>query len=241
MATPYETGPMKLLGLIGGVSPEATAIYYRLLNDAARARLGGQHSANILLYALDYGVMIGHYDRRDWDGFNAEVVKGAKHLAAAGADALIITSNTTHVAADAVREATGLALVHMLDVLADEMRRRDVARPLLTGTPVVMGEAHYRNMLRERYEGEILVPTTQEQATIGRIILDELVNGIVKDESRVEYLRIINRWRDKGADGVILGCTELCMILNQSHTDLPVLDTTALHAAAAARYAFGDP
>ena len=231
---------MKLLGLIGGVSPEATAIYYRLLNDAARARLGGQHSANLMLYALDYGVMIGHYDNRDWVAFIAEVVKGAKHLAAAGAEALIITSNTTHVAADAVKDATGLPFIHMLDVLAGEMRARNITRPLLTGTPVVMGEAHYRAELGKRFVGEIFVPDTDEQAAIGRIILDELVTGVVKDESRAEYLRIIGRWRDRGADGVILGCTELCMILNQTHTDLPVLDTTALHAAAAARYAFGD-
>lgn len=231
---------MKLLGLIGGVSPEATAIYYRLLNEAARARFGGQHSANILLYALDYGVMIRHYDNRDWDAFNAEVVKGAKHLAAAGAEALIISSNTTHVAADAVKGATGLPLIHMLDVLADEMRGRGVARPLLTGTPVVMGEAHYRTELGKRFAGEIFVPDTDEQAKIGRIILNELVNGEVREESRAEYIHIIDCWRDKGADGVILGCTELCMILDQSHIDLPVLDTTALHAAAAARYAFGD-
>ncbi len=231
---------MKLLGLIGGVSPEATAIYYRLLNDAARARRGGQHSANLLLYALDYGVMIRHYDNRDWPAFIAEVVKGAKHLAAAGVDALVITSNTTHVAADAVKDATGLPLIHMLDVLADEMRARGVSRPLLTGTPVVMGEEHYRSELGKRFDGDVFVPDADEQAAIGRIILDELVDGVVRDESRKTYLDIINRWRGEGADGVILGCTELCMILNQSHTDLPVLDTTALHAAAAARYAFGD-
>jgi len=231
---------MKLLGLIGGVSPEATAIYYRQLNEAARARFGGQHSANLMIYALDYGVMIRHYDNRDWDAFIAEVVKGGERLKAAGVDALVISSNTTHVAADAVREATGLPLIHMLDVLADEMRARGVTRPLLTGTPVVMGEDHYRAELRRRFDGDVFVPDEKEQAVIGRIILDELVNGDVRDESRDEYLEIIGRWRGKGADGVILGCTELCMILNQSHTDLPVLDTTALHAAAAARYAFGD-
>ena len=231
---------MKLLGLIGGVSPEATAIYYRLLNQAARDRFGPLHSANIMLYALDYGVMIRHYDSRDWPSFNAEVVKGARCLAGAGVEALVITSNTTHVAADAVREATGLPIIHMLDVLADEMRRKGVNRPLLTGTPVVMSGDHYRSALAERFKGDAFVPDPDEQAEIGRIILDELVRGDVRDESRDKYLAIINRWRSEGADGVILGCTELCMILNQSHTDLPVLDTTALHAAAAALYAFGD-
>lgn len=229
---------MKLLGLIGGVSPEATAIYYRLLNTFARERLGGEHSANLMLYALDYGVMIGHYDARDWDAFNAEVVKGAKKLANAGVDAVIITSNTTHVAADAVCDAIDVPLIHMLDVLASEMRSRGIRRPLLTGTPVVMSEAHYRNDLGKRYGGDLKTPDADEQAVIGRIILDELVNGVVKDESRREYLKIINRWRGEGADGVILGCTELCMILDQSHTDLPVLDTTSLHAKAASAWAF---
>lgn len=226
---------MKLLGLIGGVSPEATMIYYRLLTNAARARLGPLHSAKLMVYALDYGVMIEHYDNRDWDAFIAEVVKAAKHLEAAGAEALIICSNTTHVAADAVREAVNVPLIHMLDVLADEMKTAGARRPLLLGTPVVMGEAHYRNELAKRYDGEVLVPTDNEQEAIGRIILDELVLGNVLDASREELLAIVAR---HGADGVILGCTELCMILSQEHCDIPVFDTTGLHAAAAARFIF---
>lgn len=232
---------MKLLGLIGGVSPEATAIYYRLINRAAQARLGPRHSANLMIYALDYGVMIAHYDRRDWDGFTAEVVRAGKHLAAAGVDALVITSNTTHVAADAVRAATGLPLIHMLDVLADAMRAQSIRKPLLTGTPVVMGEAHYLGELNKRFDGEVVVPDSEEQAIIGRIILDELVQGEVREDSRRDFQAILERGRRDGADAVILGCTELCMILDQSRTDMTVFDTTALHAAAAAHYALGAP
>jgi aspartate racemase len=228
---------MKLLGLIGGVSPEATAIYYRLLNEAARARLGPLHSANLMLYALDYGVMIRHYDHRDWRAFSAEVVKGAQHLAAAGADALIICSNTTHVAADAVREAVDVPLIHMLDVLADTMKAAGANKPLLLGTPVVMSGDHYRTELAKRYDGDLMIPSEPEQAVIGRVILDELVMGDVRDSSRNELLDIVAR---HDADGVILGCTELCMILAQEHCDIPVFDTTSLHAAAAADYAFGE-
>ncbi len=228
---------MKLLGLIGGVSPEATAIYYRLLTEAARTRLGPLHSANVMLYALDYGVMIGHYDNRDWDAFSAEVVKGSKHLEAAGVDGLVICSNTTHVAADAVGAAVDLPLIHMLDVLAGELKTRKTRRPLLLGTPVVMGEAHYRNELARRYDGEVLVPAEKEQAEVGRIILDELVLGNVYDSSRKELLEIIDGAKP---DGVILGCTELCMILGQEHCDIPVFDTTGLHAAAAAHFIFGE-
>lgn len=228
---------MKKLGLIGGVSPEATVIYYRLLTQAARARLGPLHSANLMLYALDYGVMIRHYDNRDWDAFVEEVLKGARCLEAAGVDALVICSNTTHVAADAVREGAGVPLIHMLDVLAAEMKEKAAKRPLLLGTPVVMGEAYYRNELAKRHNAEIMVPSDEEQAVIGRIILDELVLGNVLDASRDELLKIIERHQ---ADGVILGCTELCMILSAEHCDIPVFDTTGLHAAAAARFAFGE-
>jgi len=228
---------MKLLGLIGGVSPEATAIYYRLLSETARARLGPLHSANLMLYALDYGVMIGHYDNRDWDAFTAEVVRGAEHLAAAGVEALIICSNTTHVAADAVRAAVDVPLIHMLDVLAAEMKSKDSRRPLLLGTPVVMSGEHYRRELTKRYDGALLIPSESEQAVIGRIILDELVLGNVLDESRNELLEIVAR---HDADGVILGCTELCMILAQEHFAIPVFDTTSLHAAAASDFAFGE-
>ena len=231
---------MKRLGLLGGVSAESTVIYYRLLNKEAKKRLGPLHGLELLLYALDYGVIIQHYDNRDWDAFIAEFVKGAHALKAAGADALAICSNTSHVSADAVGAATGLPVIHMLDALAEAMRARGVRRPLLTGTPVVMSGDFYRRELAKRYEGAVLVPDEDEQAVIARIILDELVNGVVKDQSRADYLAIIDRWRGEGADGVILGCTELCMILDQSHTDLPVLDTTALHAKAAARFAFGE-
>lgn len=226
---------MKLLGLIGGVSPESTAIYYRLLTEGARARLGPLHSANILLYTLDYGVMIRHYDNRDWDAFKAEVVKGAKYLQAAGVDALVITSNTTHVAADAVAEATGLPVIHLLDALARDLEKTGSRRPLLLGTPVVMGEPHYRTELAKRYQGEVIVPDPDEQAAIGRIILDELVVGDVLESSRQELLNIVGRHQP---DGVILGCTELCMILSQEHSDLPVFDTTGLHAAAVSAFTF---
>lgn len=228
---------MRMLGLIGGVSPEATAIYYRLLNEAARARLGPLHSANILLYALDYGKMIRHYDNADWTAFNSEVAEGARRLAGGGAEALVICSNTTHIGADAAAEASGLPVIHMLDVLAGAMKERAVVKPLLFGTPVVMSGDYYRAALARRYDGDVRVPSKEEQEIVGRIILDELVVGKVDEASRRELLDIVAQ---HDVDGVILGCTELCMILSQDHCDLPVFDTTALHAAAASAYAFGE-
>lgn len=223
---------MSLVGLIGGVSPEATAIYYRLLNAHARTRLGGQHSARVMFFMLDFGVMRGHYNAQDWEAFTAEVVKGARALQAAGATAIAITSGTTHLAAVAVSRETGLPVIHMLDSLSDAMTAQGVRRPLLLGTPWVMSGDFFRPALAARYDGTPAIPTEAEQETIGRVIFRELVEGQVLDASREELKAIIAHHQGEGADGVILGCTELCMILSGDDTDLPVFSTTHIHAAA---------
>lgn len=230
----------KRLGLIGGVSPESTVIYYRLLNQFARDRLGGQHSADILLAALDYGQMVDDYQRDDWSSFKEKIVDAAIRLRHGGVDAIVITSNTTQMAADAAREKCGLPVIHLLDALADELRRTDIKQPLLLGTPFTMDGPYYRTQLSARYDGDVVTPTTAEQSTASRIIFDELVDGVVLSESRQELCDIIERSTRDGADGVILGCTELCMILDQTHVSVPVLDTTSLHARAAHDFAFQD-
>jgi aspartate racemase len=223
---------MSLIGLIGGVSPEATQIYYRLLNNAARQHKGGQHSTETLFYMLDYGVMIGHYHAENWDGFKAEVIKAGNALKAAGATALAITSGTTHVAADAVAKATGLPIIHMLDSLTEAMTAKSSTRPLLLGTPWVMSGDFFAPALAERYQGSPIVPTETDRDLVGRIIFEELVNGIVKDASRAEMSALVARYTAQGADGVILGCTELCMILDQADCEIPVFSTTHIHADA---------
>ena len=220
---------MSLVGLIGGVSPEATKIYYELLNAHARERLGGQHSARCVFFMLDYGVMIGHYHDENWDAFKAEVVKGAQALKAGGAKAIAITSGTTHVAAEAVAHETGLPVIHMLDSLSDAMMARGVARPLLLGTPWVMSGDFFAPALAQRFPGRPIVPSAEDRDTVGRIIFEELVEGVVKDSSRDEMKALVSRYE---ADGVILGCTELCMILKEDDCDVPVFSTTHIHAAA---------
>ena len=220
---------MSLVGLIGGVSPEATKIYFDLLNAHARARFGGQHSARCVFFMLDYGVMIGHYHDDAWDAFRSEVVKGANALKAAGAKAIAITSGTTHVAAEAVAEETGLPVIHMLDSLTEAMQAKGVARPLLLGTPWVMSGDFFRPALLQRYDGDPVVPSQTDRDIIGRIIFDELVNGVVKDSSRKEMQALVARY---DVDGVILGCTELCMILEDGDCDVPVFSTTHIHADA---------
>lgn len=229
---------MKRIGLIGGVSPESTEVYVRLFNRAARARLGGEHSANFIVWHLDYGVMIRHYHSHDWPRFIDEIVKAGEGLKRAGADALMIGSNTTHVAADALAEATGMRVIHLLDALGQAMNKAGARRPLLFGTPVVMSGEYYRPALAARYDGDPVIPTADDQREIGRIILDELCHGIVTDHSRRILLDIVEAHSE--ADSVILGCTELCLILSQDMTALDVFDTTALHAAAGMAVAFGE-
>jgi aspartate racemase len=229
---------VRTLGLIGGVSPESTLLYMRLINEGVRARMGGEHSAAFALWHLDYGVMIAHYRAGAWAPFTEEVVKAGKALVRAGADALMITSNTTHVAADALAVATGAPVVHLLAALAAEMTARGVRRPLLLGTPPVMAGPFYRAALSRRFDGEILTPAAGDQPEIERIILDELCMGVVTERSRTTLLQIIAA--TPAADGVILGCTELPLILSQKDCRVPVFDTTALHAAAGVRFALSE-
>lgn len=228
---------MKLLGLIGGVSPQSTQIYYRLLNEAARRRLGAEHSARMIIYALDYGEMVVLYDRSDWTGYAERVAQAGVALKMAGADALMIGSNTSHIGADAARDAAGLPLIHIMDAAATALEKAGAKRPLFLGTPATMSGDFYQPAFRERYSGETILPNADEQEEVGRIIFEELVNGDVRDASRARLLAFIDRSRgEDGADAVILGCTELCMIIDPSACPAPVFDTTALHAAAGAHF-----
>jgi aspartate racemase len=230
---------MKYIGLIGGVSPEATQIYYRHLNAHAREKLGGQHSAAVTFQMLDYGEMIGHYAEENWVGFKEQVVTAAQVLKAAGVDALAITSGTTHMGAAAAAEATGLPVIHMLDSLASAMKARGVKKPLLLGTAFTMSGDFFRPALLERYDGNPLTPAEVDQALVERIIRDELVEGLVDSGSKAAMIDLVNRYAAEGCDGVILGCTELCMILEQADCDVEVLNVTAIHAAAIADVMFG--
>ncbi|MEO1014965.1 MAG: amino acid racemase [Pseudomonadota bacterium] len=229
----------RLLGLIGGVSPESTPIYYAQLNDAARAERGGAHSMPLLIYTLDFGVMQDLYAAADWRGYEAQVAGAADRLKAGGATALAICSNTSHIGADAARAATGLPVVHILDALAEALKEGGAKRPLLLGTPFVMEGGFYLPELNKRFDGDVQVPADADRETVGRIIFTELAKGIVAEASRAAIRTIVEKAVSDGADAVILGCTELCMILSDDDVDAPVYDTTALHAAAAARYALG--
>ena len=231
---------MSLIGLIGGVSPEATKIYYDLLNAHARERRGGQHSARALFYMLDYGVMYRSLSGMR-TGKPSTLKSSAPQMAlkAGGADAIAITSGTTHVAAEAVAKATGLPVIHMLDSLTDAMNAAECKRPLLTGTPWVMSGEFFAPALAQRYAGVPIVPSETDRELIGRVIFTELVEGVVTDASRAAMSAMVQRYVDQGADGVILGCTELCMILSDADCSVPVFSTTHIHAEAIDKWMHG--
>ncbi|MEM6539048.1 MAG: amino acid racemase [Pseudomonadota bacterium] len=227
----------RLVGLIGGVSPEATPIYYAGLCKAANTARGGQSSMPVLINALDFGIMAGLYHDENWTAFKAEVGRAALSLKAGGAEALAICSNTTHIGADHAAEATGLPIIHILDALTEALQAQKVGKPFLLGTPFVMEGDFYRRALGERYGPDVVVPTHEDRKETGRIIFDELCRGVVKDSSRERFAAMIDAAKAEGCDGVILGCTELCMIISEDMSSLPVFDTTALHIASIAQFA----
>ena len=231
---------MRTLGLIGGMSWESTALYYRHLNELARERLGGLHSAKLILWSFDFAEVADHQHRGDWDGATALMVEAALRLKRGGAEAIVICTNTMHLMADAVERASGLPALHIVDATAEAIRGAGCRRPLLLATRFTMEQPFYRERLRDRHGIEALVPEEQDRETVHRIIYDELCQGVVRPESKAAYLDVIRRSRgEAGVDGVILGCTEITLLIGQDDVNVPVFDTTRLHAEAAMAFALG--
>lgn len=229
---------MRTLGLIGGMSWESTALYYRHLNEFARDHLGGLHSAKLLLWSFDFAEVAEHQHRGDWAGATVLMVEAAERLRAGGAEALVICTNTMHLMADAVERASGLPVLHIADATAGAIKRTDCRRPLLLATRFTMEQPFYRERLRERHGIEAVVPDEADRAAVHRIIYEELCRGAVLAESKATYLDVIGRARQReGVDGVILGCTEITMLIGAEDVDMPVFDTTRLHAESAMNFA----
>ena len=228
---------MKTLGLIGGMSWESTAIYYRHLNEIARDRLGGLHSAKLLLWSFDFAEVAERQHAGDWDGASAMMTEAARRLEDGGAEALVICTNTMHKLAEAVEASVGIPLVHIADATAVRLKAAGVQRPALLATRFTMEEAFYTGRLRDRHGIDAVLPDECGRSLIHRIIYEELCRGVTSPESKVAYLDEIESLRRAGADGVILGCTEITMLIGAEDTDLPVFDTTRIHAEAAMEFA----
>lgn len=224
---------MALIGVLGGMSWESTQLYYRLMNEAARERLGGLHSARVLVHSVDFAPVERMQHAGDWPGTARMLGEAARGLAAGGAGFLVIATNTMHRVADEIAEASGLDVLHIADPTGEALRAAGHERIGLLGTRFTMEGAFYRDRLIERHGLDVIVPEDDGRAEIHRVIYEELCLGDVRDESRAAYVREIEALRNRGATAVILGCTEITMLIAPHQSPLPTFDTTALHAEAA--------
>jgi len=228
---------MTTIGLIGGMSWESTAVYYRLLNEGVRARAGGLHSADVLLHSVDFSPIAEMQAQGDWAAAGAALGESARRLERAGASCLVLCTNTMHKVADPIIAATNLPFLHLADVTARAVLASGARRPLLLATRFTMEQGFYRDRLRA-FGVETLVPRPGERDDVHRIIYEELCRGQVVPASRERYRAIVERAvREEGADGVILGCTEITLLVSQADFSVSVFDTTALHVAAALDFA----
>lgn len=220
---------MKTVGLIGGMSWESTITYYQLLNEGVKDALGGLHSAKILLYSVDFYEIEALMSRGEWEQA-ADLLGGvAQRLEAAGADMNLICTNTLHKVAPQVQSRIRVPLVHIAEAAADELRENDITRVGLLGTKYTMTQEFYRDKLTARGI-DVLIPEGEDIDLVNRVIFDELCLGVVKPDSKAAYLRVIAQLQARGAQGILLGCTELGLIVSPADVSLPLFDTTVIHA-----------
>ena len=231
---------MKVIGLIGGMSWNSTLEYYRIINELVALRLGGVHSARLVLYSLDFDEIEKVQREARWDDAAHILAEAGIAVKQAGADFLVICTNTMHKVADIVAEKVNLPLLHIADVTGSAIKERGLHRIGLLGTRFVMKEDFYRERLRKRFGIEVLVPEEDDMAAIHQIIYDELCGGKIKAASRRICTDIISRLISRDAEGIILGCTELPLLIRAGDIDVPVFNTTRLHAEAAVNLALAE-
>ena len=227
---------MKTIGLIGGLSWESSAHYYRLINEGVKARLGGLHSARVLMLSLDFAPIAALQASGDWDVLDGQMADAAKSLTAGGAEMLLICANTMHLCAEAVEAATDVPLLHIADPAITAIRAAGYTRVGLLGTAFTMEKPFYTGRMAAAGIAAI-IPGDADRATVHRIIYDELVQGVIRDESRAEYRRIIAALIADGAEAIVLGCTEIMLLVDTSDSAVPLFDTLALHVEAAVEMA----
>ena len=231
--------PIKTIGIIGGVSWASSIDYYRLMNEMVRDRLGGVHSAEILMFSIEFGEFSKQErlaDKGDWTLMTATVLDAAQRLKRGGADFIVIASNTLNSLAPFIEEKVGIPVLHIADATGKAVQKKGLHTVALLGTSYTMEQPFYRERLK-RYGINVVTPNEKERDYINTVIFDELCANRVKAEAKKEFLKIINRLRkEDGAQGVILGCTEIPLLIKQEDLDIPVFDTTAIHSAAAVEY-----
>ncbi|MCR5025453.1 MAG: aspartate/glutamate racemase family protein [Lachnospiraceae bacterium] len=230
---------MKTIGLIGGMSWESTIPYYRIINETIGKEMGGLHSARIILYSVEFSELEAYMSEGKWENIAEVLTDAAIKLEGAGADVILICTNTMHKLFPKISEKVKIPMIHIADATADELEEKGIRKTALLGTKYTMRGDFYRSRLTER-GFEVLIPEEEDIELINSVIFDELCKGIVSNSSRQAYAKVIEKLKDQGAEGVILGCTEIGMLISQEDSVIPVFDTTVIHAKSAAKYVLRD-
>jgi len=228
---------MKTIGLIGGMSWESSIEYYRIINETVKAKLGGLHSAECVMYSVDFAPieLLQHQGR--WQEAAQHLIAAAQRVERAGADFVVLCTNTMHKLADEIQANIGIPFLHIADATAQKVKTAGLTKIGLLGTRFTMEEDFYKGRLSQKYGLTVLIPNDEEREVVHRVIYDELVLGDIRPESRAHYLRIMERLVQSGAEGIILGCTEIGLLVHDEDSRVPLFDTTRIHAVAAVEYA----
>ena len=230
---------MKTIGMIGGMSWGSTIPYYRIINETVKQRLGGLHSAKLVLYSVDFDEIAHHQHAANWDEAGRVMADAARAVEAAGADFIVICTNTMHKLVSEVEAAVDIPVLHIADVLAAQLKQAGVRKLGLLATRFTMEQEFYRARL-ESHGIEVVVPNAADRETVHRVIYDELCQGLVRDASRDAYRAVIARLADAGVEAVALACTEIAMLISQHDSPVPLFDTTEIHARATVDLALSD-
>ncbi|MFZ5909239.1 MAG: aspartate/glutamate racemase family protein [Chloroflexota bacterium] len=232
---------MKTIGMIGGMSWESSIEYYRIVNETVKAKLGGLHSAKCVMYSVDFAEIEALQHQGRWQEATQAMIEAARHVEDGGADFLVICTNTMHKMADEVEQAIRIPLLHIADATAAAIQAQGLRRVGLLGTKFTMEEAFYRGRLVEKHGLEVLIPEAVEREIVHRVIYEELVVGKIEPGSREQYKQIIEKLVAEGAQGIILGCTEIGLLVKAEDSRAPLFDTTYIHAAGAVEFALSNP
>lgn len=221
---------MKTIGLLGGMSWESTALYYKLINEEIKKQLGGLHSAKVVIYSVDFDEIEKLQHLGAWDETAKILGEAAKNIQNASADFLVICTNTMHKVAPLIRTYIDIPILHIADATGKKLQNENIKKVGLLGTAFTMQQDFYKERIYKNFDIEVLIPSEEDMTIVHKIIYEELCLGLIKEDSKKEYLRIIDSLASKGAQGVILGCTEIGMLVKQSDTQVKLYDTTVIHS-----------
>ena len=228
---------MKTIGMLGGMSWESTSNYYKAINEGVKIALGGLHSAKICMYSVDFDEIEKLQHQGNWSGTAEILSKAAMSVEAGGADFLIICTNTMHKVAAEISSKISIPILHIADATADQLQQHNVKCVGLLGTKFTMEQDFYKGRLTENYNIQVLIPEPDEREIVHQVIYSELCLGKIVESSRSKFLKIIENLQANGAEAIVLGCTEIALLIQQQHTSVPLYDTTDIHASAAVKLA----